>query len=389
MIIVGGIYREKVSYPGKNDLFGSGLKAACAISGHAENLVLHSLISEEDRREVECIVNTFHIEPHFSVRKKTIEFHYFTPIAPPSVSKHDEKYNLAVTEKNVLVFGMLEANVKVEAQKLVYDPQSPTDTSIDLNNIKAEELILVLNKKESFELVREKKPELAGRIILEKFKAKAVVIKCGALGALVTEMTGSHWVSVCPSTSVWPVGSGDVFSAFFAMTWMEKGLSVIESAETASKAVSSWTQNPEVLPVILDKNHEHNKLLEYRSSPQVYLAGPFFNISQTWLIGMVKGALEDLGANVFSPLHEVGRGGDEVAIPDIHGIDGANSMLAILDGLDEGTIFEIGYARAKGIPVVAYCENSNLDELTMIRGTGIPIFTDLSTAVYQAIWAGM
>ena len=80
-----------------------------------------------------------------------------------------------------------------------------------------------------------------------------------------------------------------------------------------------------------------------------------------------KIALFNQGLKVFSPLHDVGRGNaDDVAPADLKGLDRSSVVLAIIDGLDPGTIFEIGYARAKGIPVIAYVENEKEEDLKMI-----------------------
>ena len=64
-------------------------------------------------------------------------------------------------------------------------------------------------------------------------------------------------------------------------------------------------------------------------------------------------------------------------------------MLAILDGLDSGTLFEVGYARAKGIPVVAVAEDVPPRMLTMIEGSGCDVVQDLTTAIYRTCWSLM
>jgi nucleoside 2-deoxyribosyltransferase len=90
---------------------------------------------------------------------------------------------------------------------------------------------------------------------------------------------------------------------------------------------------------------------------------------------------------VFSPLHDVGVGGDEVAKPDLEGLEGCSAVLALLDEIDVGTSVEIGWAAAKGIPVVGYSSRPADDAWKMVRGTGGTVVDDLSTAVYRAVWA--
>jgi nucleoside 2-deoxyribosyltransferase len=93
---------------------------------------------------------------------------------------------------------------------------------------------------------------------------------------------------------------------------------------------------------------------------------------------------------VFSPYHDVGIGAAEVVVPkDIEALKDCDSVLAILDGFDAGTSFEVGYARSLGIPVVAFVQNEPPEPLKMLIGTGCEIVNDLVSAVYRAAWAAM
>jgi len=60
--------------------------------------------------------------------------------------------------------------------------------------------------------------------------------------------------------------------------------------------------------------------------------------------------------------------------------------LAVVNGLDAGTLFEIGYAKSLGKKVVAFAQNVNSSDLTMLIGTDCEITSDFSTAVYKASW---
>jgi nucleoside 2-deoxyribosyltransferase len=123
----------------------------------------------------------------------------------------------------------------------------------------------------------------------------------------------------------------------------------------------------------------------------VYLAGPFFTVAERWLVDLCRSAL---GPHVFSPLHDVGlrRVEDpaaEIAVADLEGLRKCDSVLALIDRSDPGTIFETGWATAAEIGVVAYGEMLEKSAITMIEGSGGAIIGDLSTAVYQAVWAAM
>ena len=120
---------------------------------------------------------------------------------------------------------------------------------------------------------------------------------------------------------------------------------------------------------------------------RIYLAAPFFDIGQRWLVEELRSNLRDLGADAFSPCHEVGPGPAHVVAPrDIEGLEDADVVLGVLNGLDPGTVFEVGYAVKRGMPVVALAQNVKEEDLKMIVGTGCDVVGDLATAAYRAVW---
>lgn len=119
----------------------------------------------------------------------------------------------------------------------------------------------------------------------------------------------------------------------------------------------------------------------------VYLAGPFFTLSEKLFIAECRNILIAMGVKVFSPYHDVGEGkAEEVAPKDIDALNGCDCVLAIVDGLDSGTMFEIGYAVAHGKRVVAYVENETEGALKMLTGTGCDVEKDFTTAIYKTCW---
>ena len=61
-------------------------------------------------------------------------------------------------------------------------------------------------------------------------------------------------------------------------------------------------------------------------------------------------------------------------------------MFALLNGVDAGTLFEVGYARALGKPVYALAQSVRSEDLKMLEGSGCLIFSDFVTAVHHAAW---
>jgi len=94
---------------------------------------------------------------------------------------------------------------------------------------------------------------------------------------------------------------------------------------------------------------------------------------------------------VISPVHDIGRAADydspeEVAQQDLDAIERSDLVFALLDHLDSGTHFEVGYARKEGTPVIGYANDFEMGSETMIRGSGCKVYEDLSSAIYNAIW---
>lgn len=98
---------------------------------------------------------------------------------------------------------------------------------------------------------------------------------------------------------------------------------------------------------------------------KIYLASPFFNSEETNKLEIVKTILRDKGLDVFvpnehqNPQLEFGSIEWRAATfkSDVDAIDNCDVMVAInCQGNydDAGTMWEIGYAFAKGIPVVVF-----------------------------------
>ena len=210
----------------------------------------------------------------------------------------------------------------------------------------------------------------------------------GSKGALVLTADGADRVPAYRSENVFKIGSGDVFSAAFTQFWAIEGWAPREAADLASRAVSCYV-NTKSLPIPSAGELLSADLVPLQAGTgRVYLAAPFFNLAERWVVEEVRNQLNEIGVPVFSPLHEIGEGPGEVVAPqDLAGLDGCQVVLAVLNGSDAGTVFEVGYAVARGIPVVALAQNMRPEDLKMPQGTGCTIVGDLATAIYQAVWA--
>jgi nucleoside 2-deoxyribosyltransferase len=227
----------------------------------------------------------------------------------------------------------------------------------------------------------------------------AVVIKRGPQGALVATKTSQKWIRAFPGERVWKIGSGDVFSAAFAHAWLQEGLSPLEAAWLASRTVAEYvgTRKEQFSTECWQCIREEEAAITSASDTAraipdgtIYLAGPFFNTSEQWLVDEARFALLDMGFKVFSPIHEIGEGPPNIVAPaDLFALENSKLVFALLNGFDPGTLFEVGYARARDIPVVGSAESAEERPLTMLLGSGCEIFSDFATSIYAACWQMM
>lgn len=390
MIIVGGTYREVCTRPWDMRLRGSGLRATIALRRVVPDVRLYTSVSEEDAEELKTVAAAFGVRGVNVVpRDLPITFWYYTPLSPPAIDGMTARVHGSIEAHDdvALRFGLIErgADIRITCKTLVLDPQGDAGT-LALQGVTYERLAIVANDREIRRLAAIEETEAAASALRDKVGADVVVVKCGARGSLVVTGAGTVRVGPCPTPVVRPIGSGDVFSAAFAHAYGQLHADGVEatlkaSDHTAIHVSASWEP-----PVGTDVPYER---VPFSAPVPVYLAGPFFGLGQRWVIDLVRRALGDAGGLPFSPFHDVGPGGPAVARLDLDGLDAAASVLALADDFDVGTVFEIGYAIRCGKPVVAYLDPPRSEHLTMLEGTGVEVASDLSTAIYHAIWRGM
>lgn len=406
--IAGGTYFEACTEPYWNQLFGSGLRAAAAISQLSDSVELSTYISDKDKDLLESIAASFGFKVNpFSI-PQTIRFSYFhglsSPIITPAIPLIIKSSPHQIQASNILRFGMLEGDAQVNGDRVVYDPQDAFNPRpFTDNGSSAQHLAVVLNPREASLLEkRAGNPpsddiSAIGRNLVDYLNAEVVVVKRGSLGAVVITRSESRNIPAFWTESVWPIGSGDVFAATFAHYWAEKGVDAFEAATQASLATAYYCSS-RVLPIPANISSG-----EFRPAPvlvtpttfpythtRVYLAGPFFTMAQRWMIEESRKYLRRQGFSIFSPFHDVGYGSAAHVVPaDIKELHACDVVFAIVDGLDAGTIFEVGYARAIEKPVVAFVQNESEGNLKMLEGTSCEIVSDFVSAIYRTTWAAI
>lgn len=391
--VVGGVYDERCIQPRWDQLFGSGGRAAAALAALGE-VTLHTYVADTRRRDLEARAASFGgVALRLTTVSATVSFDYVHPLSIPLVlpPPHmlERAPDLRVDADLVLRFGMMEGDAVVHAKRAIYDPQSAfSPRSFGDNGSKADDLAIVANAYEVRSMTREEDVETGAKHLLDREGASVVVVKRGSRGALVLTRDGARTLVPAFRTDlVFGIGSGDIFAAAFAHYWGREGTAPEVAAELASKS-AAWYCASRSAPLVNRTDLSAMTWAPVQSTPgQVYLAGPFFSMAQRWLVEEARTHLLGMGLKVFSPLHEVGAGPAEVVAPaDLRGLDACDRMLALVDGSDPGTLFEVGYARARSLPVVALSETLSEEELKMIVGSGCRHTDDFATAIYFTAW---
>lgn len=391
--IAGGVYQERCIWPDWDQVMGSGGRAAVAISGTlVPEASLTSYATGSVAARYARSASVYGVRFEALATDQEISFDYVHPMAQPAIrpsqARIARKAPLAVASRAVLRFGMLETSAVVDADRCVYDPQSAFEPEpFAANGSRAARLAVVGNRAEIARLGGDSDPLAAARELVGNGTAEVVIVKAGALGAFVVEAGGVAEVPAYRSGRVWTIGSGDVFAAVFAACWGVREMAAPDAADLASRAVAEYADSM-ALPVRTAEDLRGATHAPVQASRGlVYLAAPFFTVPQRWFVDEARRHLRELGQDVFSPVHDVGPGPAEVVAPaDIDGIVRCDAMFAILDGLDPGTIFEIGYARALGKPVHVLAQQVGEEDLKMISGSGCTIHVDFVTALHHVAW---
>ncbi len=385
--VVGGTYREVCLEPKIASLRGSGLRAAALLRSLGAHTTLHTCVDEAADAELVACLHAFAVEARVRRRPPEIVFSYETPVSPARWSYRAARNEIVAKAAKVVAFGMIDATWSVEGDAVVIDPQHGELQGM-LAAARASSIAVVLNAHEAARLTGLPAVD-AGRALL-RHGLDVVVVKQGALGGLVFSSDLIEAYGAIPTPVTKTIGSGDAFTAGFAHAWFDNPDMVLDAARAGSRiaAAHSMTDTPQVVPAQIETLPEP---LPHPGDtvPMVYLAAPFFSTAERLLIDTARSALRDAGVRVFSPLHDVGYGGDEVASADLEGLSRCQAVLALLDGGDPGTIFETGWARYAGIPVVGLVADPDLHSWTMLRGTEVTLTTDLTSAIYGAAWAAI
>lgn len=391
--IIGGTYREIDYDEILVELFGSGFRGVkfllendCDVHYNTVGNEDTKLFLEENQKVYKNF--KFDIVPY----NELITFKYSFPLDNPTIFPNllniAKVNSLNVHNENVIAFGMLEANYSIHGDKVVYDPQTSIKPNKFSNIGKAKELVYIVNKNEAHSLAGSYNINVLKEYFFLKEKATAFIIKDGPFGATLYLKDKEIKIPSYITNNVFKIGSGDIFTTSFGYYWMHKKLSIEESAQFASKSTAIFCDIKAYIDVTKFQNFDfeefNHKSMENK---QVYLASPFFAISELILVDKIRNAFLSFGVKVFSPFHDVGIGDSElIAKKDIEGINNSDIIFCLFDNYDSGTLIESGYSLAKGKKIIGYHRTCEDEKLLMLKGSNIQYYNHLTTAIYKTIW---
>lgn len=391
MRIVGGIYQEQCFLPRWDQIFGSAGRAACAISSIFNHRpTLSAWYSKRGAAALTASLAPYGINLDVIFGSSHYVFAYAHPLSVPDCylsGRPEIKKRRQVKDDVILLFGAVEGYPSILADRLILDPQgNDLFAALDGGLITAKQIAIVANEQEiamgpgrdtrtNVNWLFRKHPGIA-----------AVIVKRGPFGALAFDRHKVERISAYWSEKVFKIGSGDVFSAVFSFMWGNCGKAVLGAADVASRAVACYVNDP-YFNFTTKEIGKAKPFVRRRKVAQIYLAAPFFAVSDFLMLADARRSLTGLGAEIFSPFHHVGYGANTaIAKKDLRALADSRCVMALLHNCDPGTLFELGYARAKEIPVVALGENIKMSDLTMLAGTRCIVESDFCSAAYKAVW---
>lgn len=379
MHIAGGLYRELCETPKWNAQFGSGGRAAAAVSALSPGSTLHTYARDGNNPGLDML-SALGVRVSRVHSDTAIAFAYFHPLSQPHIEPRSgsisQQRPIHASGDVVLRFGFLEGSAIVHAVQAIYDPQTALRPEpFGANGSTAKRLALVMNE---IELCRytgcTDLAIAAANVMVQGDRATVVVVKRGVRGVTVYEHTDAPIdVPAYYSSRVFKIGTGDVFSAVFAYYWGEAGISATAAADLASRSVSAYCETMS-LPVETQLLHDREPLTG-RAPSRVVLHGSTCTIGRRYTLEEARFRLKELGMEVLSPQLE--------DAPANTIVDDA-AVLIVADGLSQADVCRLCTSQQSG-NIIILDEEGRFD-IAAFSGFGAKLFSDFASALYHVSW---
>ncbi|WP_024879204.1 hypothetical protein [Methylosinus sp. LW3] len=261
--IAGGVYAERCKYPAWDQIYGSGLRAAIAVSSLSDAVRLHAYVPREWVEDVQLTLASFGVVGNLHESEHPMTFEYLHAFLRKELPERPQKPypDLSVQDEVVLRFGMMEGDACVKGDRVVYDPQLPNALFYSNGSI-AGSLAMIVGGWElpgtAAVLARrrsEGKPQslmpdegtLLQAIIALRDSPQppqVVLVKDGLGGLIVFQGDQPVWVPSYAAESFFRIGSGDVTAAAFAHAWGESGWDPVDAAHYAARCTAHFVEGP-------------------------------------------------------------------------------------------------------------------------------------------------
>lgn len=392
--VIGGTYREIDFDEISMEIFGSGFRCAKFLLENDCSVHFNTSGNEETKlflRENHKVYPKLKFECNDYDELITFQYSFALdePTIFPNLLNISNKKKLSVEANDVIAYGMLETNYQIIAKRVVYDPQTSINPKKFSEIGEAEELVYIINQSEAFSISSSNNLKDVKQYFFKKEKVKAFIIKNGPYGATLFTEIAEFNIPCYITDNVYKIGSGDIFTSSFGYYWMVKKLSLEDSALKASMSTAFYCDKKVYIDCTVNSEFKYQEFHGIDiSQKQVYLASPFFSLSELILVDKIRTALLSFGVKVFSPFHDIGLG-EEIAIAkkDIEGIKNSDIIFTVLDNLDSGTLIESGYSMANEKKIIGYHRTCDENKLLMLKPGKFKVFKNLTTALYQTIWS--
>lgn len=396
LTVVGGTYREIDLDNTALNIYGSGLRCVkLLLENYEENVNYYTVGDKQTLKHLEMFKNVYsHFNYKMSPSDVMLTFKYYFALDEPRIIPDPKALkslrDFKVAGADVICFGMLDAEYKVNAERVVYDPQTSFNPIQFSSFGKAKKLIYIVNNSEASIISGSSNIEKILNFFFDKERVSGLIIKNGPFGAKV--YFSKTEVQVIPSfktAKVHKIGSGDIFTATFSYYWLIRNLPIDECAMNASKVTATFCESENYNFKVLEKFNYTNLPITSidLNLKQVYIAAPIFSLAEVIMIDKIRESLLGFGIQVFSPYHDIGYGEDiDIAKQDLRGLENSDIVFTILDGLDSGTLIELGYALSLEKRIIAYNRTVSDGSILMLKTANISHFEDITTALYYVIW---
>jgi len=392
--IIGGTYKEINLENNTDEIYGSGLRSSYFLLENGVNVKFYTSGNSKVEDYLKLYKGTYtDFEFYCQKSENFITFKYYfaldNPTIYPNILKINKTEVITALDENIICFGMLETDFSIKGNRVIYDPQTSIKPAKFSQFGEAEQLIYIVNHSEAKSISATEDEKKIIEFFFESEGAYALIIKNGPSGAKLYYEGKSYKIPSYITDNVTKIGSGDIFTTSFAYYWIERGLSIEESALNASKSTAYYcdtliVRQHGLLSNFLYKEYEAKHLFD----KQVYIASPIFSLSDIILVDKIRNAFLDFGIKVFSPFHDIGLGSDEdFAKKDLEELNKSEIVFGVLDGLDAGTLIELGVSMAKDKKMIGYHRTCTVGSLFMLTPSNIKIHETLTTSIYHTIWS--